>query len=411
MPEFLNLLLPSQALNRLVDEISFLPEEESIPTTQALGRVTSRPVIAPHPLPTFSRSAMDGYAVKAKDTFGASETMPAYLKIIGEVPMGGSFQGVVNPGECTLIHTGGMLPQGADAVVMLEHTQVVKEAEVEIFRAAAVGENVILTGEDVQTGDEVIPAGTCLRPVEIGGLMAFGFISVSVYRRLKVAILSSGDEIVPPENEIQPGEVRDINSYSLAGLVQKAGGDPIILGIVPDKEEELYSAVKNALQISDIVLITAGSSASTRDLTANVINRLDPPGVLVHGINIRPGKPTIFGMCQGKPVIGLPGNPISGLVIGWLLLDPILRKMSGITQPFIKPAVSAHLTANIPSQAGREEWVPVILIEDEKGYLAKPIFFKSNLIFNLARANGLVRIPADQTGIQAGEDVKVYLYQ
>ncbi|NMC13943.1 MAG: molybdopterin molybdotransferase MoeA [Chloroflexi bacterium] len=410
MPEFLNLLLPSQALNKLSEAISFKPSEEIVSTKDALGRVISHPVIAPHPLPTFSRSAVDGYAVKARDTFGASESAPAYLRIIGEVPMGGSYQDEVNPGECVLIHTGGMLPVGIDAVVMLEYTQIIKESDVEILRAVAVGENVIMAGEDVEAGQVVLQSGTVLRPAELGGLMALGLTSVSVYQKLKVAIISTGDEIVPPEKILQPGQVRDINSYSLAGLVQNAGAEALVLGIIPDKEEALYQKVQEALALSDLVLITAGSSASMRDLTAKVITQLGPPGVLVHGINIRPGKPTIFGICRGKPVIGLPGNPISALVIGWLLVDPIIRKMSGIIQRLSKPVIYARLSANIPSQAGREDWIPVELVEQDDGILAKPIFFKSNLIFNLARADGLLCIPADQTGLLAGQNVEVYLY-
>lgn len=410
MPEFLNLLLPSQALNKLSEAISFKPSEEIVSTKDALGRVISHPVIAPHPLPTFSRSAVDGYAVKARDTFGASESAPAYLRIIGEVPMGGSYQNEVNPGECVLIHTGGMLPVGIDAVVMLEYTQIIKESDVEILRAVAVGENVIMAGEDVEAGQVVLQSGTVLRPAELGGLMALGLTSVSVYQKLKVAIISTGDEIVPPEKILQPGQVRDINSYSLAGLVQNAGAEALVLGIIPDKEEALYQKVQEALALSDLVLITAGSSASMRDLTAKVITQLGPPGVLVHGINIRPGKPTIFGICRGKPVIGLPGNPISALVIGWLLVDPIIRKMSGIIQRLSKPVIYARLSANIPSQAGREDWIPVELVEQDEGVLAKPIFFKSNLIFNLARADGILCIPADQTGLLAGENVEVYLY-
>jgi molybdopterin molybdotransferase len=411
MPEFLNLQLPSQALSRLLDALSIHPDEEIVPTCEASGRVTSQPVTAPHRLPTFSRSAMDGYAVRAADTHGASDSAPAYFPVIGEVPMGTAVDFDIKSAECALIHTGGMLPQGADAVVMVEYTQRVKKSEIEIQHAVAVGENVIHAGEDVEAGQVVIPAGVVLRPAEIGGLMAFGLTTVNVTRRVKVGILSSGDEVVMPDNDIKPGQVRDINSYSLAALVQKAGAEAIILGIIPDKEEALFHAVDNALKNTDIVLITAGSSASTRDLTSRVVDRLGPPGVLVHGISIRPGKPTIFGVCRGKPVIGLPGNPISALVIGWLLVDPVLRKMSGISQELAKPVVKARLTANVPSSAGREDWVPMMLIENESGYIAQPIFFKSNLIFNLSRANGLACIPADQTGFEAGEIIDVHLYQ
>ncbi|MBN1536227.1 MAG: molybdopterin molybdenumtransferase MoeA [Anaerolineales bacterium] len=411
MSEFLDLTLPSDALNLILEKISFIPEEETIPTSMALGRVTSRDVFAPHRMPSFSRSAMDGFAVQAKDTFGASETAPAYLPVVGEVPMGANVDFTVESGECALIHTGGMLPSGADAVVMMEYTQMVKDEEVEIYRAAAVGEHIVHAGEDFEAGQVAIAAGVVLRPVEIGGLMAFGITSVQVTRRLRVGILSSGDEVVPPDRDIKPGQVRDINSYSLAALVQQAGADASLLGIIPDKEDALFEAVNAAVEKFDLVLITAGSSASTRDLTARVIDRLGPPGVLVHGINVRPGKPTIFGICQGKPVVGLPGQPLSAMIIGWLLVNPILKKMRGISQAAIKPTVKARMSANVPSMAGREDWIPVLLSEDESGYIAQPIFFKSNLIFNLARANGLVSIPADQTGLHAGEIVEAYLYQ
>ncbi len=243
---------------------------------------------------------MDGYAVRAADTFGASDSLPAYLRLVGEVPMGATTDLALQAGECALIHTGGMLPDQADAVVMVEHTQSARLGEVEIFHAAAVGENVIHKGEDVTQGEQVIGQGVRLRPQEIGGLMALGITQVRVFRRLRVGLISSGDEVIPPAQELLPGQVRDVNSYSLGALVEQNGAIPVQYGIVPDRAEALRATAKQALAECDLVLITAGSSASARDLTSQVISELGKPGVLVHGVSVRPGKPTILAVCDGK---------------------------------------------------------------------------------------------------------------
>ncbi len=409
MPEFLELLPPPEALMRLLDHLPGYVEAEEIESIRALGRVTANPVIAQQPLPSFPRSTVDGYAVRAEDTFGASDSLPAYLAIVGEVPMGTAPQLAIATGQCALIHTGGMLPDGADAVVMVEHTQSVRPGEVELLRSAAVAENVLKVGEDVAVGDKVIPAGIRLRPAEIGGLMALGFLHVQVRRRPRIAILSSGDEIVPPETTPVPGQVRDVNAYSLGALVEAAGGEPVGYGIIPDREEAIRRAARSALAECDSLVITAGSSASTRDLTAQVIDSLGSPGVLVHGVNVRPGKPTILAVCDGKAAIGLPGNPVSALVIAWLFVTPVIESLLGLRTRGPKPSVPARLTINLASQAGREDWVPVRLAPATDGYQADPIFGKSNLIFSLARADGLIRIPADATGLAAGEVVSVVI--
>jgi molybdopterin molybdotransferase len=315
----------------------------------------------------------------------------------------------VESGQCALIHTGGMLPPGADAVVMLEYTQSARAAEVEIQRAVAAGENVIRIGEDVAEGQIVIPRGVRLRPAEIGGLMALGRINLRVANILQIGLISSGDEIVPPATSPRPGQVRDINSYTLAALVRQAGGEPRFYGIVPDTFDALKETAAQALAECDMVLITAGSSASTRDMTADVIATLGTPGVLVHGINTRPGKPTILGVCGGKAVIGLPGNPVSALVNGYLFVVPVIEKLLGIPVGRPKASVRATLTVNLASQAGREDWQPVRLIPAEGGWLAEPVFGKSNLIFSLAAADGLLKIQPDATGLSAGETVDVFL--
>lgn len=410
MPEFLELLPPGEALARLWPHLG-APAllTEKLPAPQALGRVTAREIVSPEALPAFARSSVDGFAVRARDTFGASDSLPAYLSIAGEVPMGGEPRFSLERGQAALIHTGGMLPQDADAVVMLEYTQPSRPGEVELLRAAAVGENVLHPGEDVSAGEVVVPSGRRLRPAEIGGLAALGILEVEVVRPPLVGILSTGDEVVPPEQAPLPGQVRDVNTSTLSALVQRCGGEARLYGILPDRFEALLSALESALEACQIVIITAGSSASTRDLTAQAIAQMGPPGVLVHGVNVKPGKPTILGACRGKAVVGLPGNPVSALVIAGLFVTPLVEHLLGMPEAGFRPTTTARLAINVPSQAGREDYLPVQLRITPKGLEAQPIFYKSNLIFTLAGADGLARIPADANGIAAGETVDVVL--
>jgi molybdopterin molybdotransferase len=409
MPEFLELMPPREALVTLIEHLVFRPIPEEIPTEDALDRVTYQPVLAEHPLPSFPRSTVDGYAVRAADTHGASDSLPAYLSLAGEVPMGAEPGFTLSPGKCGLIYTGGMLPSEADAVVMVEHTQSAAEGEVEVLRAVAVGENVLKVGEDVSAGEVVIPAGAYLRPAEIGGAMALGITRLAVARKPRVGILSSGDEVVPPDQEPLPGQVRDVNTYTLSTLVQQSGGEPVRYGIIPDREDALQQVAGEALAACDLVVVTAGSSASTRDLTARVIQRLGEPGVLVHGVNVRPGKPTILAACGGKAVIGLPGNPVSTLVIASLFVTPLVESLLGLKRRRLVASVTARLKINLPSQSGREDWVAVRLVIEKGQALAEPVFGKSNLIFTLARADGLVCIPSDANGLAAGAQVDVIL--
>jgi molybdopterin molybdotransferase len=409
MPEFLNLLPPGQALSRLLDKLPVQTSQEMVDTTQALGRVTVSPVLAPHPLPSFPRTSVDGYALRASDTYGAGDALPAYLKLIGEVPMGAAPDLHIKLAQCALIHTGGMLPDGADAVVMLEYTQILPSGDIEISRAAAIGENIIRIGEDVAQGQPVIPAGKRLRPAEIGGLMALGITQILVAPQPRVGILSSGDEVIPPARELTPGCVRDVNSYSLGALVEENGGIPQYYGIVPDRAEALREKAAIALHECDLVVITAGSSASSRDLTSQVVQELGQPGVLVHGVNVKPGKPTILAVCNGKAIIGLPGNPVSALVIARLFVAPVIHKCLGLNQEPIEASVRALLSFNLASLAGREDWVAVRLEPHPDGYRAEPVLGQSNLIFILSRADGLVHIPPDVTGLEAGSMVEVVL--
>jgi molybdopterin molybdotransferase len=413
MPEFLTLLPPDEARTLLLSHLTQpISDSEWIDVTSALGRILAEDISAPQPLPDFQRSTVDGYAVRSGDTHGASDSLPSYLNLIGEIPMGDAPAFDISAGQSALIHTGGMLPNGADAVVMLEYTQSVQENEIEIFRAVAEGENVIRVGEDVAQGQKIQVKGSLMRPAEIGGLMALGIVKVRVVRKPRVGLISTGDEVIDPGQAPRPGQVRDVNSFTLGALVEKSGGIAKRYDIISDQFEALKNAAANALSECDAVIITAGSSASTRDRTADVIRSLGLPGVLVHGINTRPGKPTILGICDKKAVIGLPGNPVSALVNGYLFVVPVIERLLGAL-PRLKPTVLARLTVNLSSQAGREDWWPVKLILNRqtstRNLDADPIFGKSNLIFTLAAADGLLRISPDATGLSAGEIVEVLL--
>ncbi len=412
MSEFLTLRSPDEAKELWLDH---LPEwnlgSEIIDLNDALGRVLSQPVIAREPVPAFNRSSVDGYALKARDTHGASESLPGYLRLVGEVPMGDIPSFSIDPGTCAVIHTGGMLPEGADAVVMLEYVQAVRQGEIEVHRAVSVNENVVRTGEDVTVGEIVLLAGLRLRPADIGGLAALGIDRVEVVSRPRIGIISSGDEVVPISSTVRPGQVRDVNSYSIGSLVSRLGGQPVYLGILPDNPNQFNDCLSRSLADNDVLIVSAGSSASVRDLTFSSIQNLGQPGVLVHGINIKPGKPTILAVCQGKPVLGLPGNPVSALVVAGIFLPSLLNRMMKIQKTGWEGSITATLSINMSSQSGRVDYVPVKVIRTTTGWSAEPIFYKSNLIFSLAQADGLAVIPADANGLETGTLVSVILFQ
>jgi molybdopterin molybdotransferase len=414
VPEFFTVLSPEAALAKLWAHLPAPSTREFVPTAEALGRVTAEAVRAPAAVPAFERSTMDGYAVRAQDTFGASPSLPAYLTVIGEAPMGRAPGFSLGPAQAALVHTGGMLPEGADAVVMIELTQKASAAEIEVLKAAAPGENVLRVGDDIASGAEVVPAGHWLRPQDLGGLMALGLTGVAVARRPRVALLGTGDEVVAPEAEPAPGQVRDVNSYSVAGQVVEAGGVPLRRGIVPDDFDALAAATAAALAEADALVVSAGSSVSVRDMTGDAISRLGPPGVLVHGVAVKPGKPTILAVANGKPIFGLPGNPVSAMVIADLFLVPTLYRVQGCAQPPRRQAVRARLAHNVASQAGRVDYVPARLAErpgpSGPEWWAEPVFGKSNQIFTLVQADGMLVVPMDSNGLATGDSVEVRLF-
>ena len=328
-PEFFQVTPVAEALNRL--DAHWQPQlaSEIVAAADALGRVTAEDILSPERAPSFRKSTVDGYALRAADSFGASQSLPAFLQVIGEIKMGEVPQSEIGSGQALQIHTGGMLPRGADAVVMVELTQRLGDHEIEVMKAAAPGENVIQPGEDVAENALVLPRHHRIRPQDIGGLLAVGVSQIAVLRRPRVGILSCGDELVSPEVVPGPGQVRDINAYTLSALAEKHGAQALRFGIAADSLEAYRARAGAGFADCEILLLSAGSSVSARDYTRDVINGLGAPGVLQHGLATKPGKPTIIAVCENKPVIGLPGNPVSALLVARQLLPHLIARAGG----------------------------------------------------------------------------------
>jgi molybdopterin molybdotransferase len=412
MSIFHNVRPPAEALELMLRHVNPLGAGELVPTSEALDRVTAAPVMAPHPLPFFRRGTMDGFAVRSADTHGASASLPAMLSIVGEVLMGQSATVDLRPGEAAVIHTGGHLPEAADAVVPIEDTQPLGDAEVEVLKSVALGENVIQVGEDMAKGGQILPSGHWLRPQDIGALLAFGLAEIPVVTRPRVALLSTGDELVSPsQRKLQPGQIRDINSHTCAALTLRAGGSPDVLGIVADQWEALQHAAAAALALADVLVLSAGSSVSVRDMTARVIAGLGEPGILFHGVAVRPGKPTIGAAVNDKPVFGLPGNPVSAMNLFNLLVVPTIHHLLGCQNPPQPRQVQARVTRNVAAMPGREDHIAARIVSRDGELWAEPVFGKSNLIHTLVRADGTFVIPLDAGGVTAGDWVTVRYFR
>ncbi len=419
MSEFFNVLPPDDARALLFAHLTAVLPPETILTENGLGRVLGTAAFAPHALPQFRRSTMDGYAVRAADTFGASATLPAFLQVINEVPMGQAATIHIGTGEAVLVHTGGMIPQTADSVVQVEHTQLIGvleqtiaqfPVEIEVFKSVGVGQNVLQVGEDVAPQAEILPAGHLLRPQDLGGLLALGITEINVARQPRIGILATGDEVIAPHENAGAGQIRDINSYTVAGLSQQAGGIPVLGGIVADEFAALQRAAADLLAQTDMLVMSAGSSVSVRDMTVQVIETLGKPGVLLHGVATRPGKPTIVGAVDGKPILGLPGNPVSAMVQFDMFGVPAIYRLQGVRNMPKRGLVWAKLSQNIASESGREDYVPARLVDEDGGITAVPVFGKSNLIYTLVNADGLIKVPLNKGGVLAGEWVEVRLF-
>ncbi len=374
--------------------------------TEAAGRVLAEDIRAAEYVPAFNRSTVDGFAVCAKDTFGCSDSIPAILQNVQEIFMGQAAGFILKEGSCAPIPTGGELPEGADAVQMIEYTEDYGDGTTGILKPVAPGHNVILKGDDVSPGRLVLRAGRKLTPQDIGALAAMGIAEVPVVRRLKVGILSTGDELVSPEESPGPGQIRDVNSSLTAALMEQFGAVSVSFGILPDQEELLSRKVQEAAQECDLVLISGGSSVGVRDAACRVIERHGE--ILFHGIAMKPGKPTIFGKIGGRPVIGLPGHPVAAFFITHIFVRRILAQLGGYELRDIP--VRACLAESVEANHGRAQYNGVFLEDRDGRIIAHPIRGKSGLITTLAGSDGYFCIPRDCEGLPADAEISVTLY-
>jgi molybdopterin molybdotransferase len=405
--KFFNVKTVDETMDIIDQYFAPIHEPARISITEAVGRILAEDVYSTQQVPPFARATVDGYAVQARTIYGASESMPAFLDITGKIQMGKGAEIPLLEGQAQYIPTGGMVPVGADSVVMIEHVEEVGEL-LNVYRQVAPGENVIHAGDDISIGDYALAKGSRLRPQDLGLLAAIGVTEVAVYKVPTAGILSTGDEIVPAEQSVlAPGEIRDINSIMIGSRLQQLGAKVIYGGIVQDEYEEFLTRAKALFEQVDLLVLSGGSSVGTRDFTVQVLGALGEPGVLVHGVATKPGKPTIVGKSQGKPVMGLPGHPVSALIMLDLLGVPILRKLQGESQDVLDKRIRARISRNVPSSVGRSDYIRVTLEERDNELWAIPVFGKSGLVSTLSESDGIVEISANKEGILEGEQVKV----
>ena len=389
---------------------SWTLKTEMISLEEATGtgaHVLAEDVYASSDIPGFRRSTVDGYAVVAADTAGAGEAIPVYLKQAGSVLMGKPAGFSIRSGECAYVPTGGMLPAGADAVVMEEYCEN-SGGSIAVYEAAAPGAGMAEAGEDLRKGELFLHRGKVIRPQEAGALAAAGITRFSVFAPLGLSLISTGDELVPPEREPGPGEIRDINTSALTALAMKRGYRMVSAQVLPDDEARLETALREAVASSDVVIISGGSSQGEKDRTAAVIDRVAKPGVFTHGLSLKPGKPTICGWDEESRTIfaGLPGHPVAAMMVFELLLGWLADKLFDKPSPFPLPA---RLSCNVPGSPGRTVCQPVILRAENAAYIAEPVFGKSGMITTLTRADGYILIDMNTEGLNKGEPVMVHL--
>jgi molybdopterin molybdotransferase len=408
MKEFFNVLNLDQVFD-FIKEFEPVGVEE-VELSASIGRILATEILSDVDLPDFRRSTMDGFAVQGASTFGASEGNPAYLTIKGAVAMGDSPDYIIGPGEAAKISTGGMLPQGADSVIMIEHTGAIDDTTIEAYRSVAPGQHIIDVGEDYTKGKTVLASGTIIRPQEAGLLAAFGKQNVAVYRQPEIGIISTGDEIVATDEIPGPGQIRDINTFTLSGLVQQTGARCISFGIVKDNFDLLANACAQALSQCDMVMVSGGSSVGARDLTIEVLNSLENTDIFFHGISISPGKPTILAKAQNKAFWGLPGHVVSAMVVFLRIVKPFIDRIAGRNATSRdETRLPALLSRNLSSAQGRVDYVRVRVSKAEAHFWAEPILGKSGLINTMVQADGLIEIGMNTEGLEKGAEVEVIL--
>ena len=407
---FRKLLSVEDALKRLQDHYEAKPlGSEDVPLDKSLGRVLSEDIVSMIDVPSFDRATMDGFAVVAEDTFSAQEDKPVKLKIVGKVEAGDKPEIEVGRGEAAEIATGAPMPKGPNAVVMVEQTDQ-KHDVVSIFKAVAPGENVMGAGTDIMAGEAVLRSGQEITSRDIGLLAALGKSRVNVYRKPRIAIISTGNELIPAGQQLEYGKIYDINSKTLAGAILESGCEPVPLGICSDDTEEMKTKIQQALVVADAIVTSGSTSAGAGDILYRIIGEFGGPGIVVHGLSVKPGKPLIVAVIEGKPLFGLPGYPTSALVIFNLIVKPNISKMAG------RAAESAtwlegKVASKIFSAKGRREFLPVHIVKDEAGKnLVYPVLSGSGAITSLALADGFIDIPQNQEFIEEEENVRVELF-
>ena len=381
---------------------------EEIPLVETVGRILAEDIVADVDLPDFPRAIVDGYALQGASTFGAGEGNPAFLAVIGSVAMGESSEVTVSPGKAVRIATGGMLPQGADSVVMVEHTQAIDDATIEVYRSVAPGQNMIAIGEDIKKQSRMLMQGQTIRPQEAGLLAALGKQRVAVFQKPVIGIISSGDEIIPINAAPSLGQIRDINTYTLTGLIHEAGAQAVSFGIVHDDFETLFEKCRLALDQCDMILISGGSSVGARDFSVDVLSALQDAKILVHGISISPGKPTILAKAQNKAFWGMPGHVVSAMIVFSRVVKPFVEHLSGQAAGQKKELrLQAKLSRNVASRQGRIDFIRVQLRLEEGRLWADPVLGKSGLISTMVFADGLLEIDINTEGLEKGTVVAV----
>jgi molybdopterin molybdotransferase len=385
-------------------------ETEKVPLKETRGRILAENVQSDIDLPDFPRSIMDGFALRGGSTFGASEANPAYLVVKGSVAMGESSNLFVGPGEAVRISTGGMLPEGADSVVMVEHTDTIDDTTIEVYRSVAPGQNMVTVGEDIQKGETILPAGRRIRPQESGLLAALGRQDVTVFKKPMIGIISTGDEVVPVDQVPGCGQIRDVNTYTLMNQVAELGAIAVPFGIVGDDYDALLAKCTRALEQCDLVLVSGGSSVGARDFTIDIISAMQRSSILFHGISISPGKPTILASIQNKQFWGLPGHVVSAMIVFSRIVKPFIEYISGMADGIRNEIkLTARLSRNLASAQGRIDFVRVRLIQKDGVNWAEPILGKSGLISTMVKADGLVEIGMNTEGLDEGTEVEVIL--
>jgi molybdopterin molybdotransferase len=396
------------AREKLLDYLMGKHEKKTVKLMDAEGQVLAEDIRSLSPIPHFRRSTVDGYAVISKDTQGASESIPAFMENVEEIRIGHEATSALKSGQCAYVPTGGMVPDGADAVVMVEYCEPFSAKSIAVYDSVSVGRNVVNIGEDVESNAVILKKGTMLHPQEIGALASAGISRVSIYASLKLTIISTGDELVPVDKVPALGQVRDINTYALESLAKKHGFEVVSAYVLMDEEELLKSAVLDSMQISDIVVISGGSSQGKKDMTARVLDELSEPGVFIHGISIKPGKPTILGYDKksSTALIGLPGHPVAAMIIFELIAVWVKNRLIGKSD---EKYIYAKMKTNVGSAPGKTTCQMIRLSDFEGEYFAEPIFGKSGIMSTLTAANGYTLIGMNKEGLHKGEIVKVFL--